>query len=151
MPIVLLLVLLTALPLAPVHASRPTVPFPGKPRVSVLPVDTLIQQTDRLPTPGEMPVRPRRPDPDPQPGIPVYIYPSRLKHGKLHVDLRAVPQHRHGHVSIINLLGNTVHCQPFMGGELIRYPSEQLARGIYFIRIDLEGSPLHTARIVVDG
>lgn len=137
----------------PTRGEQPGVHFPGKPHVSILPVDTLTRAAERLPTPGENPVRPIKPTPPKPPAQPatlVNIYPSTLRYGKLHIDLRAIPQDRHGQIAIINLLGNTIHSQRFTGGQIIRYPAIQFLRGIYFIRVDLEGRPLRTARLVVD-
>lgn len=82
--------------------------------------------------------------------IIVPIYPNPVKEGLIHVDLQAIPSDKSGEVSIIDLLGSTVYSTHFTGGNLVQCPSEDLSKGIYFLRVDVDGSVLYTGRLVVD-
>ncbi len=82
--------------------------------------------------------------------IVVPIYPNPIKEGLIHMDLQGIPRGQTGEVSIIDVLGTRVYSTPFKGGTMVQCPSEQLSKGIYFVRIDVDGSILYTGRLVVD-
>ena len=78
------------------------------------------------------------------------MYPNPVKSGMLHIDLQAMPFGRKGALSIIDILGSTVYSAPVQGGTLVECPSDGLSKGVYFVRVDLDGLPTRTGRLVVD-
>lgn len=82
--------------------------------------------------------------------VVVPIYPNPVRSGSVHIDLQGVSSGRRGQVAIVDLLGGTVLSMPFAGGGILECPTDGLSKGIYFVRVEVEGATLHTGRLVID-
>jgi hypothetical protein len=77
------------------------------------------------------------------------VYQSSTDDGSVTIDLQNVPQGNAGTLELIDLLGVTVHTQSLIGGTKVQIPARTVKRGLYFIRISIEDSPLYTGRILM--
>lgn len=80
----------------------------------------------------------------------VPVYPNPVKSGPVHIDLQSIPAGRKGWVSIVDLLGATIYNAPFEGGTIVECPADSFSKGVYFVRIDVEGTPIFTGRLIID-
>lgn len=78
------------------------------------------------------------------------IYPNPVKSGSVYINLQGIPASKQGEVSVVDILGTPVYSTPFVGGTLVQCPADGLSKGVYFVRIDVEGALYRTERLVVD-
>lgn len=138
------------------HLGEITVSTPGIVTVKAFvrgaaaPFAVVSVRLEGLKTPGENPPwRDEGQFNDVRPHV-VPIYPNPVKSGPVHIDLQGIPADKKGQVSVLDLLGGTVFSTPFVGGAIVECPADGLSKGIYFVRIDVEGIVLYTGRLVID-
>lgn len=104
-----------------------------------------------LRVPGEeLPWKPNRLTPNLQPTIVVPIYPNPVRQGPIFLDLQAFPSAATGTVSVMDLLGTPLYRAAVTGGSVHQFPSEKFPKGVYFVRIEMNGEDMYTARLVIE-
>jgi len=82
--------------------------------------------------------------------IAVPIYPNPVRQGPIFVDLQTFPNGTTGTVSVVDLLGTRLYRAAVAGGSVHQFSSELFPKGVYFVRIEMEGDVVYTARLVVE-
>ena len=104
-----------------------------------------------LRVPGEeLPWYPNRLTHNLQPTIVVPIYPNPVRQGPIFLDLQAFPSAATGTVSVMDLLGSRLYRAAVTGGSVHQFPSEKFPKGFYFVRIEMNGASVYTARLVIE-
>lgn len=104
-----------------------------------------------LRVPGEeIPWNPNRLSPTVQPTIVVPIYPNPVRQGPIFLDLQAFPSSSTGSVTVMDLLGARRYRSVVAGGGIHQFSSEIFPKGVYFVRIEMNGQNVYTARLVIE-
>ena len=82
--------------------------------------------------------------------IVVPIYPNPVRQGPIFVDLQTFPSGSSGTVSVVDLLGTRLYRATVSGGSVHQFASELFPKGVYFVRIEMDGEIVYTARLVVE-
>lgn len=82
--------------------------------------------------------------------IVVPIYPNPVRQGPIFIDLQTFPSGSAGTVSVVDLLGTRLYRATVSGGSVHQFSSELFPKGVYFVRIEMDGEVVYTARLVVE-
>ncbi len=82
--------------------------------------------------------------------VVVPIYPNPVRQGPIFIDLQTFPSGFEGMVSVVDLLGTRLYRSTVSGGSVHQFSSDLFPKGIYFVRIEMEGEIVYTTRLVVE-
>ena len=82
--------------------------------------------------------------------VVVPIYPNPVRQGPIFIDLQTFPSDSEGMVSVVDLLGTRLYRSTVSGGSVHQFSSDLFPKGIYFVRIEMEGEIVYTTRLVVE-
>lgn len=85
-------------------------------------------------------------------GTPVLvpIYPNPVRQGPIFVDLQTFPGASQGYVTVMDLLGTELYRAAVSGASVHQFSSVQFPKGIYFVRVEMDGLVQYTARLVIE-
>ena len=87
------------------------------------------------------------------PGEEIPWNPNRLSptvQPTIFLDLQAFPSTSTGSVTVMDLLGTRRYRATVAGGGIHQFPSEVFPKGVYFVRIEMNGQNVYTARLVIE-
>lgn len=82
--------------------------------------------------------------------IVVPIYPNPVRQGPIFIDLQNFSNTSSGVVSVVDLLGTRLYNASVTGASVHQFSSEVFPKGVYFVRIEMDGEVVYTARLVVE-
>ncbi len=82
--------------------------------------------------------------------LPVPIYPNPVREGPIFLDLQNYPSAATGVVSVTDLLGSRLYRAALTGGGVHQISSDRFPKGIYFLRIEMNGATVQTTRLIIE-